>query len=73
MLSRTTPKTIQDLPFGRRSRDGYTLAEMLVAAAVLAVVGVSMGALFSAGLRVYEVGQDRDSRCRNAERKMCGR
>jgi len=39
---------------------------MLVAAAVLTVVGLSMGALFSAGLKVHEGSQNRDSLCRTA-------
>ncbi len=47
-------------------REGYTLAEMVVASAVLATIGISMGLLFSAGLRVHEAARRQDSVCRTA-------
>ena len=40
--------------------DGYSLAEILVASTVLATVGLTMGVLFNAGLRVHQTTEGQD-------------
>jgi len=50
----------------RRGRAGFSLAETIVAVAVLGTIGLSMGLLFSAGLSVHEAAEDQDHMCRAA-------
>ncbi len=50
----------------RHGRAAFSLAEMIVAVAVLSTIGLSMGLLFSAGLSVHEAAADQDHMCRAA-------